>query len=206
MTRTTSELRLPADPAYIVVAKRAASAFAAVAGFDVEAVHDLTIAVAQACENALACAARAGGLGTGQIRLTFTVEGARLEVQVQSSCTRQALAAGGGRAGSGLVAEAVERERQEVAAATDLALRLMGLFVDDHSYRVDERTGGLRVRLTKYQGFVTSMPRDDGAARSGEYPDHPQAGAERAPRPRPPAPRASTARATTRRCATAWST
>jgi len=35
--------------------------------------------------------------------------------------------------------------------ATDLALRLMGLFVDDHSYRVDERTGGLRVRLTKYK-------------------------------------------------------
>jgi hypothetical protein len=27
----------------------------------------------------------------------------------------------------------------------------MGLFVDDHSYRVDERTGGLRVRLTKYK-------------------------------------------------------
>jgi len=50
-----------------------------------------------------------------------------------------------------VVAKAVERERQEVAAATDLALRLMGLFVDDHSYRVDERTGGLRVRLTKYR-------------------------------------------------------
>ncbi len=150
MTRTTSELRLPADPAYIIVAKRAASAFAAVAGFDVEAVHDLTIAVAQACENAVACAARAGGLGIGQIRLTFIVEGARLEVQVQSSCTRQALAEAAA-AQERLAAQTVERERQEVAATTDLALRLMGLFVDDHSYRVDERTGGLRVRLTKYK-------------------------------------------------------
>ncbi len=149
MTRTTSELRLPADPAYIVVAKRAASAFAAVAGFDVEAVHDLTIAVAQACENALACTERAGGPGIGQIRLTFAVEGARLEVQVQSSCTRQALAEAA--AAQRVEAKAAERERQEVAAATDLALRLMGLFVDDHSYRVDERTGGLRVRLTKYR-------------------------------------------------------
>ena len=150
MTRTTSELRLPADPAYIVVAKRAASAFAAVAGFDVEAVHDLTIAVAQACENAIACALRVGGGGAGQIRLTFIVEGARLEVQVQSSCAREVVA----RAAAvreRAVAKAVERERQEVAAATDLALRLMGLFVDDHSYRVDERTGGLRVRLTKYK-------------------------------------------------------
>jgi anti-sigma regulatory factor (Ser/Thr protein kinase) len=149
MTQTTSELRLPADPAYIVVAKRATSAFAAVAGFDVEAVHDLTIAVAQACENAIACTTRAGGVGAGQIRLSFAVGSERLEVQVQSSCTRQVVAeatANRQRA----VARAVERERQDVAAATDLALRLMGLFVDDHSYKVDERTGGLRVRLTKY--------------------------------------------------------
>ena len=148
MNTTTSELRLPADPAYIIVAKRAASAFAAVAGFDVEAVHDLTIAVAQACENAIACAARAGAAGTGQIKLAFIVEGARLEVQVQSSCATQAVAAhrlessrNAGRA----------RQAEEVAAATDLALRVMGLFVDDHSYRVNERTGGLRVRLTKYR-------------------------------------------------------
>jgi len=27
----------------------------------------------------------------------------------------------------------------------------MGLFVDDSTYRVDERTGNLRVRLTKYR-------------------------------------------------------
>ena len=150
MTRTTSELRLPADPAYIVVAKRAASAFAAVAGFDVEAVHDLTIAVAQACENAIACAVRVGGVSEGQIRLSFTVEGTRLEVQVLSSCAREVVARGAAERQLA-VAEAVGRERQEVADATDLALRLMGLFVDDHSYRVDERTGGLRVRLTKYR-------------------------------------------------------
>ncbi len=151
MTRTTSELRLPADPAYIVVAKRAASAFAAVAGFDVEAVHDLTIAVAQACENAIACAVRVGGVSEGQIRLSFTVEGTRLEVQVLSSCARELVARAAAQRQLA-VAEAVEdRERQEVADATDLALRLMGLFVDDHSYRVDERTGGLRVRLTKYR-------------------------------------------------------
>ena len=49
------------------------------------------------------------------------------------------------------VEAAAVRADDEVAAATDLALRLMGLFVDDSSYRVDERTGGLRVRLTKYR-------------------------------------------------------
>jgi anti-sigma regulatory factor (Ser/Thr protein kinase) len=149
MRTTTSELRLPADPAYIVVAKRAASAFAAVAGFDVEAIHDLTIAVAQACENAIACAVRVGGPGAGQIKLAFTVEGARLEVQVQGTCGRQVVA----QAASPQVApaEAAGQVPGEVAAATDLALRLMGLFVDDHSYRLNQRTGGLRVRLTKYR-------------------------------------------------------
>ncbi|MHB8718090.1 MAG: ATP-binding protein [Candidatus Dormibacteria bacterium] len=149
MTRTTSELRLPADPAYIIVAKRAASAFAAVAGFDVESVHDLTIAVAQACENALACTERVvGSTGEGQIRLTFSLEGSRLEVQVQSSCSRQVVQAA---IAAQKPARLAEREAQEVAAATDLALRLMGLFVDDHSWRVDERSGGMRVRLTKYR-------------------------------------------------------
>lgn len=147
MTRSTSELRLPADAAYIVVAKRAASAFAAVAGFDVEAVHDLTIAVAQACENAIACAEQFGGAGGGgQIRLSFSVEDSGLEVQVQSTCAAQAAADVAARQ-----AALAQRQADEVAAATDLALRLMGLFVDDHSYRVNERTGGLRVRLTKYR-------------------------------------------------------
>src|SRR5450631_1561826 len=150
MTRTTGELRLPADPAYMVVATRRAAAVAAVAGFDVEAVHDLPIAVAQACENAIACAVRVGGVSEGQIRLSFTVEGTRLEVQVLSSCAREVVARAAAERQLA-VAEAVDRERQEVADATDLALRLMGLFVDDHSYRVDERTGGLRVRLTKYR-------------------------------------------------------
>jgi anti-sigma regulatory factor (Ser/Thr protein kinase) len=151
MTRTTSELRLPADPAYIVVAKRAASAFAAVAGFDIEAVHDLTIAVAQACDNAIACALRAGAGVGGQIRLTFTVEGARLEVQVQSRCGTQAVAYAAAHQRVATRTAERDQEAEEVAAATDLALKLMGLFVDDHSYRVNERTGGLRVRLTKYR-------------------------------------------------------
>jgi anti-sigma regulatory factor (Ser/Thr protein kinase) len=151
MTRTTSELRLPADPAYVVVAKRAASAFAAVAGFDVEAVHDLTIAVAQACDNAIACALRVGAGTGGQIRLTFTVEDARLEVQVQSTCGTQAVSRPAAQRRLATTASERDREAGEVAAATDLALKLMGLFVDDHSYRVNERTGGLRVRLTKYR-------------------------------------------------------
>ena len=154
---TSSELRIPADPAFIVVAKRAAAGFGCVAGFDVESVDDLVIAVAQATENAIEAAVRNSGPGGGQVRLSFRLEERRLEVQVRSLCGRgedagecaqqpaQTTTAMAGRGAAAAAASA------DAAAAHDLALRVMGLFVDDYRYRVDQRTGGLRVRLTKYR-------------------------------------------------------
>lgn len=154
-----SELRLPADRDYIVVAKRAAGAVGAVAGFDVDAVDDLTIAVAQAFDNAISCLESSGFL-TGQIRIQFKHDKRGLEVTVRSSVSRDAeIAARREQEVERARVRAREREREAVApgpdlqtaAATDLALRLMGLFVDQSSYQRDERTGGLRVRLTKYR-------------------------------------------------------
>jgi anti-sigma regulatory factor (Ser/Thr protein kinase) len=143
----TSELRLPADRAYVVVAKRAAGALGSVSGFDLEAIDDLTIAVAQAFENAIGCLERAGVL-TGQVRLVFKPDAKGLQVTVRSTVSRDAEIAARAEHARQLV---LRREQEINAAATDLALRLMGLFVDDSSYRLDERTGGLRVRLTKYR-------------------------------------------------------
>ena len=141
----TSELRLPAERAYVVVVKRAAAGLGSVAGFDLDAIDDLTIAVAQAFENAVGCLESAGALA-GQVRIAFKLQDSELEVTVRSTVSRDAELA------------ALEHERRlarerehEIATAHDLALRLMGLFVDDSSYRLDERTGGLRVRLTKYR-------------------------------------------------------
>jgi len=144
---STSELRIPADPSYIVVAKRAVAGFGCVAGFGVEAIDDLVIAVAQACQNAIAVADAASDRGRGQIRLSFKLEDRRLEVQVRSICAREGDpdAPCGPAASTGVAAEAM------AGAQNDLALRVMGLFVDDCRYRVDQRTGGLRVRLTKYR-------------------------------------------------------
>lgn len=144
-----AELRLPSDPEYIVVAKRCASALASVAGFDVESVDELTIAVAQAFENAIDCLWRAGALA-GEVRLTFKLAERAMEVTVKSTVSRDTELEARARAAE----EARVREREQVrqlAAGGDLALRLMGLLVDDHSYRIDRRTGGLRVRLTKYR-------------------------------------------------------
>jgi Histidine kinase-like ATPase domain len=164
---TTSELRIPADPQYIVVAKRAAAAFGSVAGFGVEAVDELSIAIAQACENAISLAGCVlGKPGRGQVRILFKVEQeGRLDVDVrtvfgraeegaaevqraQVAVTRQAPGVPAGRPATAVTdSEALQRQ----LAAADLALRVMGLFVDDCRYRVDQRTGGLRVRLTKYR-------------------------------------------------------
>ena len=140
---TVSELRLPADREHILVAKRAAGAFGSLAGFDMDAIDDLTIAVAQACENAVRCLEHSGSIA-GQVRIVFKMSDTGLEVTVRSTVNREAeLKARAEQAGFG--------HEGELVATTDLALRLMGLFVDDSTYRVDERTGSLRVRLTKYK-------------------------------------------------------
>ena len=156
---TTSELRIPADPSYIVVAKRAASGFAYLAGFGMEAMDELGIAITQACENAIRCVGSTGG----QLRISFSLEDQRLTIQVASSCARTAVTAEPVPAeaetarparSAAAARRAVEASAHEAAlrsASEELALRVMGLFVDDCRYRVDERTGGLRVRLTKYR-------------------------------------------------------
>jgi anti-sigma regulatory factor (Ser/Thr protein kinase) len=147
MTSNTSELRLPAERRYVLVAKRAAAGFAAVAGLDVEALDDLVIAVAQACENAIALTERVAGPGNGQIRLVFALANSALEVRVRSSLSRAELEAAAHR--QAVVAAQAAREAQ-AREAEEMAMQVMGLFVDDFGYRMNERTGGLRVRLTKY--------------------------------------------------------
>ena len=157
-----TDLRLPADRAYAVVAKRTAGAIGAVAGLGVDEVDEVTIAVAQAFDNAIRCLEGQGFL-TGQVRIAFKHDKRGLEVTVRSSVNRDAELAAREQAHHehehkremrrAIVEEqaAAERAQLENAAATDLALRLMGLFVDQSTYQVDERTGGLRVRLTKYR-------------------------------------------------------
>ncbi|GAC1341406.1 MAG: hypothetical protein NVSMB29_11820 [Candidatus Dormibacteria bacterium] len=147
---STSELRLPAEREYILVAKRAAASFGCVAGFGVEAVDDLTIAVAQACENAIAMCTCDGA--TAELRLLFKLNEGRLDVQVRSVRTRESRSEAAERAAAARerrLAEARELERAQ--AASELALQMMGLFVDDCRWGLDQRSGGLRVRLTKYR-------------------------------------------------------
>ncbi len=149
MSRTpaaTTELRIPANPAYIVVAKRAAAGLASVAGFGVEAVDELNIAIAQACERTITLA-REVASPDSTIRLTFRLDETVLTVDVRLQPGRGEAAprAAAGASGSGAPAS-----WPPTPDALDLALQMIGLFADDVRWRV-AGNGLLHVRLAKYR-------------------------------------------------------
>lgn len=90
-TRTreaVTELKIPAQAAFVVVAKRAASALGTCAGFGLEAIDDLNIAVAQACEKGIAAGDRMWGEGNGLLKLTFRLVPGGMELEVKSMPNR----------------------------------------------------------------------------------------------------------------------
>lgn len=137
-----TELKLPAVPEYIVVAKRAGASLGLVVGFSLHEIDDLNIAITQACENACAAATQQWGKGNGQLKLSFKSEPRRLEVEVRSVPPRavemQAL-------------QAVRRARQEAELDYEtIGLNMIRLFVDELRYHVDNQTGSMRMRMVKY--------------------------------------------------------
>jgi anti-sigma regulatory factor (Ser/Thr protein kinase) len=87
-----SELKIPAQAAFVVVAKRAASALGSAAGFSLEGIDDLNIAVAQACEKAIAAGDRMWGPGNGVLKLIFRMVDGGMEVDVRNLPARLASA------------------------------------------------------------------------------------------------------------------
>ncbi len=158
MAAKIAELRIPADQRYILVAKRSAVAFGSIIGLDIEALDDLSIAVAQACENAIAMTQEWMEDCVGELRLEFAMspEAEGLEVRVRAVCPKsEALQGDQEREVAASQSSSVqpgERTSQEDATAMlDMGLRLMQLFVDDCRYRVDEQHHGVHIRLTKYR-------------------------------------------------------
>jgi hypothetical protein len=75
-----------------MVAKRAASALGSTAGFSLEGIDDLNIAVAQACEKAIAAGDRMWGPGNGVLKLSFRMVDGGMEVEVRNLPARLASA------------------------------------------------------------------------------------------------------------------
>jgi hypothetical protein len=143
----------------VIVAKRAASALGAAAGFSLEGVDDLNIAVAQACEQAISAADRMWGAGNAILKLTFHIVAGGIEVEVRSlampeserqtriNAEREAVRLAelnrriAGAARGGAARGAIDFE--------DLAVSMIRLFVDELRYNVDAR-GATRMRMVKY--------------------------------------------------------
>ena len=135
-----TELKLPAVPDYIVVAKRAAASLGLVVGFSLQEIDDLNIAITQACENACAAAAQKWGKGNGQLKLIFKSQPRRLEVEVRSVPPRAVEQQ-----------QAVRRAQREGDLDYEtIGLNMIRLFVDELRYQVDNHTGSMRMRMVKY--------------------------------------------------------
>ena len=140
-TAAQTELRIPADPSYIVVAKRTASAMASVAGLGVEALDELNIAIAEACEHTIS-AALAAGFADAKVRIGFSVQEDALRVDVRLLTGK---------------AEPQERLSAPIAAsplaereALDMAIQMLRCFADDVDFRA-VGSGLMHVRLAKYR-------------------------------------------------------
>ncbi|MHB8393710.1 MAG: ATP-binding protein [Candidatus Dormibacteria bacterium] len=140
-TFAQTELRIPADPNYIVVAKRTAAGMASVAGLGVEALDELNIAIAEACEHTIS-SALAAGFADAKVRINFRVQADALRVDVRLLTGRS---------------EAVERPVPKVAVsavaeheALDMAIQMLRCFADDVDFQA---VGGglMHVSLAKYR-------------------------------------------------------
>ena len=140
-----TELKLPAVADYIVVAKRAAGALGLLAGFSLQEIDDLNIAISQACENACAAAAERWGTGNGQLKLLFKSQPRRIEVDVRSIPPRALEAAAQAAA-----IRQVQTRREEEFDFENIGLNMIRLFVDELRYHVDNQTGSMRMRMVKY--------------------------------------------------------
>ncbi|MHB1524722.1 MAG: ATP-binding protein [Candidatus Dormibacteria bacterium] len=136
-----TELRIPADPQYIVVAKRVAAGMASVAGLDVEALDELNIAIAEACERTINAAAMSG-FADAKVRISFKVQEDALRVDVRLLTGRSEST--GRPVSAGEASPVAERE------ALDLAIQMLRCFADDVDFQA-VGSGLMHVRLAKYR-------------------------------------------------------
>ena len=134
--RNLAELKIPASSAFIPVAKRVATTLGGQLGFSLVDLDELTIALTQACDSAIAAA---DDLGTpADLKLTYFSTNRALVVDVDLIPTgNTSLAAPKHDA-------AVDPELQR------LAYEMIRCFVDDFRPQVEPTTGHVSFRMVKY--------------------------------------------------------
>jgi hypothetical protein len=137
MKRDLAELKIPASTAFIPVAKRVAATLGGQLGLSLVDLDELSIALTQACDSAIAAAANLDA--PADLKLNYFATNRALVVDVDLVSHEGHLKA----AVAGPDPEA-EAELQR------LAYEMIRCFVDDFRPEVEPRTGHVRFRMVKY--------------------------------------------------------
>jgi hypothetical protein len=136
--RDLAELKIPAAPAFIPVAKRVASTLGSQLGLSLMDLDELTIALSQACDSAIVAANELGG--NAQLKLTYFATNRALVVDVDLIPAAEHRAA----------APLSKAQAEDNAEVQRLAYEMIRMFVDDFRPQVEPTTGQVRFRMVKY--------------------------------------------------------
>ena len=134
--RHLAELKIPASSAFIPVAKRVATTLGGQLGFSLVDLDELTIALTQACDSAIAAASDLDG--PADLKLTYFATNRALVVDVD-------LVPAPGHA-----LPAPRPHPEADAELQRLAYEMIRCFVDDFRPQVEPTTGHVSFRMVKY--------------------------------------------------------
>jgi hypothetical protein len=134
--RNLAELKIPATSAFIPVAKRVATTLGGQLGFSLVDLDELTIALTQACDSAIAAASDLGS--PADLKLTYFATDRALVVDVDLMPTGNTT----------LPAPKVDAEGDQELQR--LAYEMIRCFVDDFRPQVEPTTGHVSFRMVKY--------------------------------------------------------
>lgn len=141
--RNLAELKIPASPAFIPVAKRVATTLGSQLGLSLMDLDELTIALTQACDSAIAAAGESEvGRAGDELKLTYFATNRALVVDVDLIPAEHH-------------AHTHDHPHSHADAETNaelqrLAYEMIRCFVDDFRPEVEPRTGQVRFRMVKY--------------------------------------------------------
>ncbi len=144
--RDLAELKIPASPAFIPVAKRVASTLGSQLGLSLMDLDELTIALTQACDSAIAASGDSDG--NAQLKLTYFATNRALVVDVDLIPADEKE-----HAHHHHHAHAAALTQTEIEANAELqrlAYEMIRMFVDDFRPQVEPATGHVRFRMVKY--------------------------------------------------------
>jgi hypothetical protein len=134
--RDLAELKIPASSAFIPVAKRVASTLGSQLGLSLVDLDELSIALTQACDSAIAAAQDLDG--PADLKLTYFATDRALVVDVDLAPI------------AGHAMPAVRPHPEADPELQRLAYEMIRCFVDDFRPQVEPRTGHVRFRMVKY--------------------------------------------------------